>query len=153
MTKLEIDLKTDDSLQKNSNGFGVNTEMRNTYNRTLLWRNDTKQATASLSEPSTNFERIMICWYVHDGIDFGNKVFEIPPYNNAALNQFIILPTRLAGYMRFNLRKFMWNNASSISITYDRYANLKMDDHAISYGSDGSGAYCYIYEVWGINRK
>lgn len=153
MTKLEIDLKTDDSLQKNSNGFGVNTEMRNTYNRTLLWRNDTKQATATLSEPSTNFERIMICWYVHDGINFGNKVFELPPYSNTTLNQFIILPTRLAGYMRFNLRKFKWNNASSISITYDRYANLKMDDHAISYGSDGSGAYCYIYEVWGINRK
>ena len=153
MNKLEPRLQVDGSLQENANGFGVNTNARKKYNRTLLWRNDTKQATATLSEPSTNFERIMICWYCHDGINFGNKVFEIPPYNNAALNQYIVLPTRLSDYMRFNLRKFKWNNASSISITYDRYFNLKMSDHSIGNGSDGSGAYCYIYEVWGINRK
>lgn len=153
MIKVGFDLKTDSSISKSSNVCSVDTTMRSIYNRTLLWRNNTKQATATLSEPSTNFERIMVCWYVHDGIDFGNKVFEIPPYSTNTLNQFIILPTRLSEYMRFNLRKFSWDNASSLSITYDRYINLKMSDHSMSYGSDGSGAYCYMYEIWGINRK
>ena len=156
MIKLERPANTDSTLTKNDNGYGINRSIFGEYNRTLLFTTNGKQATATLSEPSTNFEFIEIWWYSHDGIEFGNMVFQIKPFSSITPSFWVFLPSRVQwstyNNLRFNARRFKWNNASSISIVGDAYNNVGIGN-LTTRQTDGIGAYCYFGKVWGINRK